>query len=680
MTQRRIVLTAALPYANGDLHIGHLVEYTMADMWARFQKMRGHECLYFCAEDTHGTPVMMTARKQGVTPEQFIAKSHAERLRDFGNFEVVFDHYSSTHSPENRKLVESFFKAMQDKGAIETRTIRQAYCEHDKMFLPDRFIVGTCPKCGAENQYGDSCEACSATYETLDLKNARCSICGTKPVAKDTPHLFFKLNTYRDFLKQWVPAHTAGEVTRKLDEWLKDELRDWDISREAPYFGFEIPGYPGKYFYVWVDAPIGYVATAKEWCDKNGRDLKEFWGEDAKSEVYHLIGKDIIYFHCLFWPAMLKTAGFKLPSSVWAHGMLTVNGVKMSKSKGTGVTAATYLKHLDPLYLRYYLACKMTPGIEDLDLNLDDFVARVNSDLIGKITNVASRGAALLHRLDGRMGNLDAEGQTLVRNAQKRGESIAAFFEARDFSKALLEIRAIADDANRYIDQYEPWKLIKEDAAKTKVVLTTALNLFRIMAIYLAPVLPSYTRKVQRLFNENDYRWQDAEKVLQDHALAPFEHLMQRIDPKKVEAMVEETKATAAKAAEQTNDAAAKASAPKSADAPGGGAATIEYDDFAKVDLRIARIAKAEHVEGADKLLRLTLDLGGETRNVFAGIKSAYQPSDLEGRLTVMVANLKPRKMKFGMSEGMVLAAGPGGKDIFLLQPDDGAKPGDKVN
>lgn len=666
--KRRILITAALPYANGDVHIGHIVEYTLADFWSRFQKMRGHDCIYICADDTHGTPIMISARKQGITAEQLIERAADLHLKDFNGFEIEFDYFGSTNSPTNRKIVEEIFGHMKAKGHITVKPVAQAYCEHDKMFLPDRLIVGTCPKCSAEEQYGDSCDVCGATYNPLDMKKPRCSICGTPPVSRETEHLFFKLNDFRDMLKSWVHKHTIPEVARKLDEWFKEDLREWTISRDAPYFGFEIPGYPGKFFYVWVDAPVGYIAATKEWCEKSGRNFDDFW-RSKEAEIYHIIGKDIIYFHALFWPAMLETADYSKPTKVLPHGMLTVNGTKMSKSKGTSVKASTYLKHLDPIYLRYYYACKMTGGIEDLDLNLSDFVTRVNSDLIGKITNVASRGASMLHRLDGKMGTLDAEGAELVKKAQAKSEAIAILFEEREFAKGMQEIREIADEANKYFDQHEPWKLVKVDEAKTKQVLTSTLNLFRVMAIYLKPIIPSYVARVEALFGEQPYTWQDAQKTLQNHTLQPFTHLAQRIDPKKVEEMVEDSKEVVAEAPKKSPVADQEPLA-----------ATIDIGVFNQVDLRVAKIVAASDVAGADKLLQLTLDLGFEQRNVFAGIKSAYKAEDLVGRLTVMVANLQPRKMKFGMSEGMVLAAGPGGKDIFILSPDSGAKPGDRIH
>ncbi|MBF0442158.1 MAG: methionine--tRNA ligase, partial [Oligoflexales bacterium] len=536
---------------------------------------------------------------------------------------------------------------------------------------PDRFVIGTCPKCGAEGQYGDNCEICNSTYSPLEMNQVKCSICGNKPVARETDHLFFKLNNFKPFLESWVPEHTSKEVFNKGQEWLKGDLQDWCITRDEPYFGFEAPGHPGKYLYVWVDAPIGYISSTKEWCDRHGKNLSDYW-KSEKTEIYHFIGKDITYFHILFWPAMLENAGYKTPTSVFVHGMLTVNGIKMSKSRGTFINAETYLKHLDPLYLRYYLACKISSSIGDIDLNFEDFSGRVNSDLIGKITNVASRGASMLGKMDNRIGALSEEGRSLVKSAIDKGDDIARHYEARDFSKAMIEIRSIADDANKYFDSYEPWKLIKTDPEKTREVLTTILNLFRIMAIFLKPVLPSYAVKVEKLFNEEPYLWDSANKTLENHKINAFEHLMQRLDPKKLEDIVEETRKSAEEKKAENSDNKTETDKKDF---------HIEYSDFEKIDLRVAQIVDAKAVEGAAKLLQLTLDIGTEKRNVFAGIKSAYDPEDLKGRLTVMVANLKPRKMKFGISEGMVLAAsGEDGKGLFILSPDKGAKPGDKIS
>ena len=676
--RRRILVTAALPYANGPIHIGHMVEYLQADIWTRFQKMRGNECAYICADDTHGTPIMVRARKEGIRPEDLIQKSQIEHEKDFADFGVQFENYSSTNSDENRRFAEEFYVKMKEQGHTAVRQIRQLYCDQDKMFLPDRFVIGTCPKCGTPNQYGDSCDTCSATYAPSDLKDARCSLCGTKPVEKGSDHVFFKLNDFKAFLADWMPQHTSKEISSKLMEWFKEDLRDWDISRDAPYFGFEIPGLPGKYFYVWLDAPIGYVSSTKEWCKKTGRDFDELW-KKGDTEIYHFIGKDIIYFHCLFWPAMLKAAGYKLPSEVFVHGFLTVNGEKMSKSKGTFIAARTYLDHLDPMYFRYYIACKSASALVDIDLNVTDFVNRVNSDLVGKITNLGSRGAQMLSkRIDGKLGKLAPDGRKLVELAQSKAETIAALYESRDFAKAMTEIRDLADEANKYFDEQAPWNKIKDDVEGTRAVLTATLNFFRLLSIYLKPVLPAYADKVAKLMNEKPYAWSDAQKILESGSIADYEHLATRVESEKFDRIIEDSKPKEAPAPAKAATAAPGTAAAPATAAPGNG--EIDIDEFMKVDLRIAKIVEASEVPEADKLLRLKLDLGElGSRQVFAGIKSAYKAQDLQGRLTVVVANLKPRKMKFGMSEGMVLAAGPGGNELYILSPDSGAKPGQKV-
>ncbi|MFK8138366.1 MAG: methionine--tRNA ligase [Bdellovibrionales bacterium] len=667
MSKRQILVTAGLPYANGEIHLGHLVEYLQADFWTRFQNMQGHDCKYFCADDTHGTPIMVAARKKGISPEDLISQALEKHIKDFDDFGIEFSNFSSTNTDTNKKLCQEMFLKIEKAGHINKKSVNQSFCEHDNMFLPDRFVKGTCPKCGAEEQYGDSCDNCSATYNPTDLKDPACSICGNSPIEKASDHIFFQLNDFKAFLEDWLKDHTSKEVSNKMLEWFEEDLRDWDISRDAPYFGFEIPGNPGKYFYVWVDAPIGYMASAKEYCDSNDILFEDYW---KKSEIYHFIGKDIVYFHTLFWPAMLKAANMSRPDGVFVHGMLTVNGVKMSKSKGTFINARTYLKHLDPIFLRYYYACKFNSSMEDVDLNLEDFVSRVNSDLIGKITNLASRGAQMLQkRLDGKMGLLDPEGEKILELARSKSELIAGFYESREFSKANTAIREIADECNRYFDEKAPWKLIKEDEEETRKVLSSTLNVFRVLAIYLKPVLPDYAAKVEKLFGEEAYSWNDMEKTLVNIELQKFEHLAVRLDPKNIDAMVEDSKSE-----EKPKDI--KKHKKTKADAP----QEIEFDQFMSVDLRVAKIVSAEHIDGADKLLRLQLDIGEEkTRQVFAGIKSAYDPETLVGRQTVMVANLKARKMKFGMSEGMVLAAGQGGKELFILSPDDGAKPGDRV-
>jgi methionyl-tRNA synthetase len=673
--ERTILVTSALPYANGSIHLGHLVEYIQTDVWARFQKMRGHHCVYVCADDAHGTPIMLRAQQEGVSPETLIARVAEEHQADFAGFLIGFDNYHSTHSDENRELSELIYQRNLDAGHIVTRTITQAYDPEKEMFLPDRFIKGECPRCGAPDQYGDSCESCGATYSPTELKNPRSAVSGATPVEKESLHYFFRLADFEAMLRNWTSAgHLQEEVTNKLNEWFAEGLREWDISRDEPYFGFEIPGAPGKYFYVWLDAPIGYLASFKQYCERTGTDFDAYWNEDSSAEVYHFIGKDIIYFHALFWPAMLRGARLRRPTAIFAHGFLTVNGQKMSKSRGTFIKARTYLDHLDPEYLRYYFAAKLSSGVDDLDLSLDDFTQRVNADLVGKVVNIASRCAGFIHKLAG--GQLAAENAEteLYGTFVKAGEEIARLYEGREYGRAIREIMALADIANQYIDDRKPWVLAKQQGARHEVqdVCSVGLNLFRILITYLAPVLPGMAEKVQAFLNLPSLRWDDIAEPLLDHRIEKFKPLMTRIEPASVQAMV----AASREHLEATAAAPAAATGPL-ADEPI--AATIQYDEFARLDLRVARIVKAESVEKADKLLALTLDLGGETRNVFAGIKSAYAPEDLEGRLTVMVANLAPRKMRFGVSEGMVLAAGPGGKELFILEPDSGAQPGMRV-
>jgi methionyl-tRNA synthetase len=690
---RRIVATSALPYANGSIHIGHLVEYIQTDIWTRYQRMCGHDCIYVCADDTHGTPIMIRSRELGLKPEEFVGRQHAEHAKDFSDFGIGFDIYSSTNSDENRILSEEFYTRMRDAGHTTVRPVKQLYCNTDKMFLPDRFVKGTCPNCGSPDQYGDSCDKCSATYFPSELKGPYCAVCKSTPVEKSSDHILFKLNDFREFLKDWMPKHTQKEVAAKLMEWFEGDLRDWDISRDAPYFGFEIPGYKDKYFYVWIDAPIGYVASTWQWCKQNGKNFEDYW-KNEETEIYHFIGKDITYFHLLFWPAMIKSTGYRLPTQVFVHGHLTVNGEKMSKSKGTSITARTYLNHLDPMYLRYYYACKLTGKVDDLDLNVTDFVNRVNSDLVGKITNLGSRGAQMLKkRIDGKLGALPEDGAALVRSAQAKADAIGLLFEAREYARAINEIREIADEANKYFDEKAPWNMIKDNVEGTRGVLTATLNIFRLLAIYLKPVLPAYSDKVAKLLNESPYSWADAHKLLENTEIGEYEHLATRVEQAKDAPAVTGT-ATDAKASGKANKGAAKESsgaAAKGSQAQGSAAKAapsdskalapeIEIDAFTNVDLRIAKIIEAEAVPEADKLLRLKVSLGelGE-RQIFAGIKAAYKAEDLVGRLTVIVANLKPRKMKFGMSEGMVLAAGEGGSDLFIMSPDSGAKPGQKV-
>ncbi|OUL58910.1 methionine--tRNA ligase [Pseudoalteromonas ulvae] len=672
MSQRKILITSALPYANGPTHLGHLLEYIQTDIWSRFQKLRGHEAYYVCADDAHGTPIMLNAQKQGITPEQMVENVSIERQRDFADFNIEFDNYHSTHSEENKVLSELIYNRLNDKGHIKKRTISQLFDPEKGIFLPDRFVTGTCPSCDAIDQNGDSCDVCGATYSPTELKNPRSVMSGAEPVLKDSEHFFFDLPAFEDMLKSWLHSGSIqSEMANKLEEWFADGLQQWDISRDAPYFGFEIPNAPGKYFYVWLDAPIGYMASFKNLCDKKGLNFDEFWSKDSDAELYHFIGKDIIYFHSLFWPAMLEGAEFRKPTNVFAHGFVTVNGAKMSKSKGTFIKARTYLDHLNPEYLRYYFAAKLNSGITDLDLNLEDFAQRVNADLVGKVVNIASRCASFItKKFDGKLSDTVMD-PALISEFQNAAESIANHFEGRDYSRAIREIMALADKANQFIDAQAPWVLIKDETKQEQAhqVCSMGLNMFRLLMVYLKPVLPKMASDVEAFLN-TDLAWESAQTVLTGHNINKFKALMQRVEMDKVNAMLDDSKESLV---------ATPSIDPNSPLAKEPLAEEIEFDDFAKVDLRVAKIAKAEHVEGAEKLLKLTLDLGGETRQVFAGIKSAYRPEDLEGKLTVMVANLKPRKMRFGMSEGMVLAAGPGGKEIYILNPDDGSQPGMRV-
>ena len=673
--KRSILVTSALPYANGSIHLGHLVEYIQTDIWVRFQKMRGHDCIYVCADDAHGTPIMLRAQQEGITPETLIARFAKEHQADFADFHIGFDNYHSTHSDENRVLSELIYRRNRDAGHIETRTITQAYDPQMEMFLPDRFIKGDCPRCGTADQYGDSCEACGATYSPTELKNAVSAVSGAKPVERDSLHYFFKLANFEAMLRKWTKAgHLQEEVSNKLHEWFADGLRAWDISRDAPYFGFEIPDASGKFFYVWLDAPIGYLASFKQYCERTGTDFDAYWKTDSQAEVYHFIGKDIIYFHALFWPAMLTGANFRTPTAVFAHGFLTVNGQKMSKSRGTFIKARTYLDHLNPEYLRYYFAAKLGSGVDDLDLNLDDFTQRVNSDLVGKVVNIASRCAGfIMKESNGRLSEQLSE-TGLYQAFVKAGDEIAGFYEAREYGRASREIMTLADIANQYIDEQKPWVLARQQGAGRQVqaICSVGLNLFRVLMTYLKPVLPAMAEQVRSFLNLDSLNWDDIAEPLEAHRIEPFKPLMTRVEPASVERMVLASK----EHLEETGQTSSVAGGPLTDDPI---AATIAFDDFAKLDLRVVRIAKAEVVPEADKLLKLTLDLGGETRNVFAGIKSAYAPEDLEGKLTIMVANLAPRKMRFGVSDGMVLAAGPGGKDLYILEPHAGAKPGMRV-
>jgi methionyl-tRNA synthetase len=672
--QRQILVTSALPYANGAIHLGHMLEYIQTDIWARFQRAQGHECYFAWADDAHGTPVMLWARAEGKPPEELIDMMNEEHKQDFRDFGISFDNYSSTHSEYNRQIVEHIYRQLDAAGHIERRFIKQLYDEQEGMFLPDRFIRGTCPKCGTPDQYGDSCESCGSTYAPTDLIEPRSAVSGSTPVMRESEHYFFRLADFEALLGDWTTSGALQpEIANKLKEWFTDGLRDWDISRDAPYFGFRIPGTEDKYFYVWVDAPVGYIASFRELCEREGLDFDAWWSPASTAEVYHFIGKDIVYFHTLFWPAMLMGAGFRTPTAVYAHGFLTVDGAKMSKSRGTFIRGRTYLDHLNPDYLRYYFAAKLGPGTGDIDLNLEDFVQRVNSDVVGKVVNIASRCAGFIQRhFGGRLAD-DLPRPELYADFVSARERIGAEFEERNYQSAIRSIMALADEANRYIDDEKPWQQIKEGGREAEVhgVCSQGINLFRVLITLLAPVLPFTADRAAAFLGTPVDDWQAIDEPLLGAALNTFQPLLTRVDPVKVQAMVEHSKESLQPAAATAEAAVATEVADIEPE--------ITIDDFTRVDLRVARIVTAETVEGADRLLRLTLDIGNATRAVFAGIRSAYQPAELEGRLTVMVANLKPRKMRFGVSEGMVLAAGPGGKDIFLLEPDDGAQPGQRV-
>ncbi|WP_444883785.1 methionine--tRNA ligase [Microbulbifer sp. PSTR4-B] len=670
---RKILVTSALPYANGSLHLGHILEYIQTDIWARFQRSRGNDCLYICADDAHGTAIMLKAEQLGLTPEQHIANMQAEHERDFADFLIGVDNYHSTHSEENRELSAMIYRRLSENGHIASRTITQAFDPEKQLFLADRYIKGTCPRCSTPDQYGDNCEACGATYSPTELIDPVSAISGATPVEKESEHFFFTLPAFTEFLRNWTRSGTLqDEVANKLAEWLEEGLQEWDISRDAPYFGFEIPDAPGKYFYVWLDAPIGYMASLKNYCDKNGSDWLDYWKKDSDAEVYHFIGKDIVNFHALFWPAMLDSADFRTPNKVCVHGFLTVNGKKMSKSRGTFINARNYLDHLSPEYLRYYFAAKLTAGVDDLDLNLDDFIAKVNSDLVGKVVNIASRTAKFVSKAGGKLATELADEQ-LWNQFVEAAPRIADYYEQREYARAMRDIMALADAANAWIADKAPWSLAKQEGTEAEVlaICSQGVNMFRALITWLAPVLPNTAQKAAEFLN-SELDWTQATTPLADHEIKKFKPLLQRVEKTQVDAVMEAAQESLA----QLQAEVKAASGPLAEDPI---AEQIQFDDFAKVDLRIALIAEAEHVEGAGKLLRLTLDLGGETRQVFAGIKSAYAPEDLVGKHTVMVANLAPRKMRFGVSEGMVLAAGPGGKDLWILEPHTGAKPGMRV-
>ncbi|MDH5258500.1 MAG: methionine--tRNA ligase, partial [Gammaproteobacteria bacterium] len=666
---RKILVTSALPYANGPIHMGHMVEYIQTDIWVRFQKLRGNTCHYVCADDAHGTPIMLHAEKRGITPEQLIEEISIEHQADFSDFLIGFDNFHSTHSPENKELAETIYLRLKKAGHIASKKIKQAYDPEKNMFLPDRYVKGECPKCGAKDQYGDNCEACGATYSPTDLKNPISAVSGAIPIEKESEHLFFKLGDFENMLRDWTgnnaennsPIHDAvqTEVSHKLKEWFDAGLMDWDISRDEPYFGFQIPESDNKYFYVWMDAPMGYIASFKSLCDKKGIDFDEYWGANSEAEVYHFIGKDIINFHALFWPAVLHGANFRKPTAIFAHGFLTVNGAKMSKSRGTFIKARSYLDHLNPEYLRYYFAARLNSKIDDLDLNFDDFTNRVNADLVGKVVNIASRCAGfIVKKFDKTLSDTISEPELFNRITSAK-DNIASHYEKREFGAAMREIMELADLANQYIDEKEPWVIAKQEGKEQELqnICSMGINIFKVLITYLKPVLPAMAEKVEAFLNVSELNWSNIESPLLSHGINKFKPLMTRVEKEKIDIMIEENK----QEPEQPVATGPLADDPISD--------TISFDEFAKIDLRIACIVNAEHVESANKLLKLTLDIGGENRQVFAGIKSAYAPEDLIGKHTVMVANLAPRKMRFGLSEGMVLAAGPGGKDLWILEP-----------
>ncbi|MEM7357913.1 MAG: methionine--tRNA ligase [Pseudomonadota bacterium] len=676
-TPRKILITNALPYANGDLHLGHMVGFLQADIWARFQKLRGHQVTFVGGDDQHGTPIMLSAEQQGLTAQELIDKTEAQHLAALNGFLIGLDNYTSTHAPQNQQICNEIYRKLREQNHIDVKTIKQAYDEEKGMFLPDRYVKGTCPKCKSPDQYGDNCEVCGTTYDTTDLIDPYSVLSGKPPIEKESEHYFFKVSEFPDMLEDWRKSDALqSEIANKLAEWFAGGLIDWDISRDAPYWGFEIPDAPGKYFYVWLDAPIGYMASHQVHCEKTGEDWASYWqataASDADTELYHFIGKDIVRFHTLFWPAMLHASGHRIPNGVFVHGFLTVDGVKMSKARGTFVKAKTYLEYLNPEYLRYYYAAKLSDGVVDMDLNLEDFVARVNSDLVGKMVNIASRCAGFIgKRFDGQLADTLAAPELQAQLAEA-ADSIAQRYEKREFSQAMREIMALADKANQFIDEHKPWVLIKDESKLDEVqqVCTTGLNAFRALCIYLKPVLPNLVAQAEAFLDIEPLSWNDLQQPLLAHSINRFKPLMTRIEQTQIDQMIEDSKENLAPTTAMPADSPL-------ADDPISD--EISYDDFAKIDLRVATIKDAALVEGADKLLQLTLDLNGEVRNVFAGIKSAYDPQDLIGRQTVMVANLAPRKMRFGMSEGMVLAAGPGGNDLFVLSPDAGAKAGMRV-
>ncbi len=681
--KRTLLVTSALPYANNSLHLGHFVEYVQTDVWVRYQRLRGHRCIYVCASDAHGTPTMLRAQQEGISPEALIEQVSAEHRRDFETFRISVDNYLTTHAPENREVTLRIYERLRDAGHIRREVIKQAYDDEKGMFLPDRYVRGTCPVCNTPDQYGDSCESCGATYSPLELKDAVSVVSGTKPSVRESEHLFFRLSEFEPELRQWVPQHVDEVMVRKLDEWFRAGLQDWDISRDAPYFGFEIPDEPGKYFYVWFDAPIGYIGSFLNLARRTGLDFDEFFGPESRSELYHFIGKDIVYFHTLFWPAVLGGAGFRRPTGVFVHGFLTVDGQKISKRRGTSIKASTFAEHVDPDYLRYYFASKLGPNVDDLDLNFKDFVARVNSDLVGKLVNIASRCAGFIARYgDGRLGEALAR-PALYQEFAGAAAELAADYESRNFARAMRRIMALADEANQYIDEEKPWVKAKDPAQRAAVVdvCTQGLNLFRALIVYLKPVVPALAARAEEFLAVDPLTWDDAARPLLGHRIRKFEPLLARVEEAALHAVTEASK-TEADVRALPAEARPAAGAAGAAGAAQGEAPSeqIDIELFSRLDLRVARVIAAERVEGADKLLKVTLDTGGSgRRTVFAGIRRAYDPGELEGRLVVLVANLKPRKMRFGTSEGMLLAASGDGAGVFLLAPDDGAEPGMKV-
>ncbi|EER46828.1 methionine--tRNA ligase [Actinobacillus minor] len=682
---RKMLVTCALPYANGAIHLGHMLEHIQADIWVRFQRMRGHEVHFVCADDAHGTPIMLNAAKQGITPEQLIEKAKTDHVADFKGFNISFDNYHSTHSDENRELTTAMYKKLKENGFIKSRVISQLFDPEKQMFLPDRFVKGTCPKCKAEDQYGDNCEVCASTYSPMDLINPRSVVSGATPIVKESEHFFFDLPAFEEMLKAWTRSGSLqSEIANKMQEWFESGLQQWDISRDAPYFGFPIPDAENKFFYVWLDAPIGYMASFKNLCDRTGLDYQSFWQKDSTAELYHFIGKDIVYFHSLFWPAMLDGCEQRKPTNIFAHGYVTVDGVKMSKSRGTFIQASTYLKHIDPECLRYYYAAKLNERIEDLDLSLTDFIQRVNSDIVNKLVNLASRNAGFIaKRFEGKLAT-SLDDQALFAEFVAQSEQIAAHYEAREFNKAIRVIMDLCDKANKYIDDKAPWVIAKEEGkeAELQAVCSMGIELFRILMSYLKPVLPQLAERAEA-FLQSELRWDNIAQPLLGHSVAPFKSLFTRLEQKQIDAVIEETKALfaeASKVEEKTKQAVKKVENIANNGEIEPILPEITIDDFAKLDLRVAKVISCEAVPESNKLLKFQLDLGDHQRQVFSGIKAAYNnPEELNGRFVIMVANLAPRKMKFGLSEGMILSAGTGGSDLFLLSGDEGIRAGMQV-